>query len=105
MAAEIINSILDGPKGIYLVVDASDMKVAFREFLQMIRESEDEKRAYDEELATVTREEACKIFNRSYSTLLRWEKDGYLGPGKRGKTPRDKMSDIKDVRNQKFGKP
>ena len=77
MAAEIINSILDGPKGIYLVVDASDMKVAFREFLQMIRESEDEKRAYDEELATVTREEACKIFNRSYSTLLRWEKDGY----------------------------
>ena len=56
MAAEIINSILDGPKGIYLVVDASDMKVAFREFLQMIRESEDEKRAYDEELATVTRE-------------------------------------------------
>ena len=96
MAAEIINSILDGPKGIYLVVDASDMKVAFREFLQMIRESEDEKRAYDEELATVTREEACKIFNRSYSTLLRWEI---------GKTPLYKMSDIKDVLNQNFGKP
>jgi hypothetical protein len=94
MAAEIINSILDGPKGIYLVVDASDMKVAFREFLQMIRESEDEKRAYDEELATVTREEACKIFNRSYSTLLRWEKDGYLVPVKIGKTPLYKMSDI-----------
>ena len=61
MAAEIINSILDGPKGVYLVVDASDMKVAFQEFLQIIREAEDEKRAYDDELATVTREEACRI--------------------------------------------
>ena len=33
MAAEIISSILDGPKGVYLVVDATDMKAAFQEFL------------------------------------------------------------------------
>lgn len=103
MAAEIINSILDGPKGVYLVVDASDMKAAFQEFIRITREAEDEQRAYDDELATVTREEACKIFNRSYSTLLRWEKDGYLVPVKIGKTPLYKMSDIKDVLNQKFG--
>ena len=68
MAAEIINSILDGPKGIYLVVDASDMKWHSRENFSDDSRSEDRKRAYDEELATVTREEACKIFNRSYST-------------------------------------
>ncbi len=103
MAAEIINSILDGPKGVYLVVDATDMKAAFQEFLRITREAEDEQRAYDDELATVTREEACKIFNRSYSTLLRWEKDGYLVPVKIGKTPLYKMSDIKDILNQKFG--
>lgn len=63
------------------------MREAFQEFVQIIRESEDERRAYDDELATVTREEATKIFNRSYSTLLRWEKDGYLVPVKIGKTP------------------
>lgn len=91
------------PKGVYLVVDATDMKAAFQEFLRITREAEDEQRAYDDELATVTREEACKIFNRSYSTLLRWEKDGYLVPVKIGKTPLYKMSDIKDVLNQKFG--
>ena len=79
------------------------MKAAFQEFLRITREAEDEQRAYDDELATVTREEACKIFNRSYSTLLRWEKDGYLVPVKIGKTPLYKMSDIKDVLNQKFG--
>ena len=79
------------------------MREAFQEFVQIIRESEDERRAYDDELATVTREEATKIFNRSYSTLLRWEKDGYLVPVKIGKTPLYKMSDIKNVLNQKFG--
>lgn len=103
MAAEIISSILDGPKGVYLVVGASEMREAFQEFVQIIRESEDERRAYDDELATVTREEATKIFNRSYSTLLRWEKDGYLVPVKIGKAPLYKMSDIKNVLNQKFG--
>lgn len=62
MAAEIISSILDGPKGVYLVVDATDMKAAFQEFLRITREAEDEQRAYDDELATVTREEALQNF-------------------------------------------
>ena len=53
-------------------------------------------------MATVTREDAIRIFNRSYSTLLRWEKEGYLVPVKIGKTPLYKMSDIKKVLNQKF---
>lgn len=102
MAVEIMNSILEANNGIYLVVGASDMKDAFREFVRIMRESEEERRAYNDEMATVTREDAIRIFNRSYSTLLRWEKEGYLVPVKIGKTPLYKMSDIKKVLNQKF---
>jgi hypothetical protein len=102
MAAEIMNSILGGSNGVYLIVGATEMKEAFREFVRIMRESEEERRAYDDEMATVTREDAIQIFNRSYSTLLRWEKDGYLVPVKIGKTPLYKMSDIKKVLNQKF---
>lgn len=102
MAAEIMSSILSASNGVYLVVGASEMKDAFQEFVRVMRESEEERRAYNDEMATVTREEAIRIFNRSYSTLLRWEKEGYLVPVKIGKTPLYKMSDIKKVLNQKF---
>ena len=103
MATEIMKSIFEAPNGVYLVVAASDLREAFREFVRVMRESEEERRAYDDEMATVTREDAVRIFNRSYSTLLRWEKDGYLVPVKIGRTPLYKMSDIKKVLNQKFG--
>ena len=102
MAAEIMNSILGATNGVYLVVGAAEMKDAFQEFDRIMRESEEERRAYNDEMATVTREDAIRIFNRSYSTLLRWEKEGYLVPVKIGKTPLYKMSDIKKVLNQKF---
>ena len=102
MAVEIMNSILGGNNAVYLVVGASDMKDAFREFVRIMREAEEERRAYSDEMATVTREDATRIFNRSYSTLLRWEKEGYLVPVKIGKTPLYKMSDIKKVLNQNF---
>lgn len=102
MAAEIMSSILSASNGVYLVVGASEMKDAFQEFVRVMRESEEERRAYNDEMATVTREEAIRIFNRSHSTLLRWEKEGYLVPVKIGKTPLYKMSDIKKVLNQKF---
>lgn len=102
MAAEIMSSILGASNGVYLVVGASEMKDAFQEFVRVMRESEEERRAYNDEMATVTREEAIRIFNRSYSSLLRWEKEGYLVPVKIGKTPLYKMSDIKKVLNQKF---
>lgn len=102
MAAEIMSSILGATNGVYLVVGASDMRDAFQEFVRVMRESEEERRAYNDEMATVTREDAIRIFNRSYSTLLRWEKEGYLVPVKIGKTPLYKMSDIKKVLNQKF---
>lgn len=97
-----MSSILSASNGVYLVVGASEMKDAFQEFVRVMRESEEERRAYNDEMATVTREEAIRIFNRSYSTLLRWEKEGYLVPVKIGKTPLYKMSDIKKVLNQKF---
>ena len=58
MAVEIMNSILGANNGVYLVVGASDMKDAFREFVRIMRESEDERRAYNDEMATVTREDA-----------------------------------------------
>ena len=87
----IINSILEAGNGVYIVIKASELKEAFQEFVQIIRESEAEQRAYDEELATVTREEAMSIFHRSYSTLLRWEKEGYIVPVKICKTPLYKM--------------
>lgn len=98
----IINSILEAGNGVYIVIKASELKEVFQEFVQIMRESEEEKRAYEEELATVTREDAMRIFHRSYSTLLRWEKTGYLEPVKIGKTPLYKMSDIKKVLNQRF---
>lgn len=102
MNPNILSSITEGSNGIYLILSAADLKQAFGEFLSMSQEAAREQQAYDDELATVTREEAVKIFKRSYSTLLRWEKDGYLVPVKIGKTPLYKMSDIKKVLNQKF---
>lgn len=42
MAIEIINSILGASDGVYLVVEAADMKKAFREFVRIMKEPYDE---------------------------------------------------------------
>lgn len=102
MATDLFNRLVGGPDSVYVVMKATELKEAFADFVQTVREVEDERRAYDDEMATVSRAEASRIFNRSYSTLLRWEKDGYLIPVKIGQTPFYKMSDIKAVLNQKF---
>lgn len=104
MVTNIFNSLSESSDGVYVVVKACDLKEAFADFVNKVRETEDERRSYDDEIATVSRGEASRIFNRSYSTLLRWERQGYLVPVKVGMTSFYKMSDIKAVLNKKFGK-
>lgn len=97
--SNLINTIAEGAPGVMLVVSAADLKAAV---VEMCKSHETEKQRAlkaNRELPTLTREQAAKALNVTFSTLWRWAKIGYLTPVKIGTKVLYRASDIDAMLN------
>lgn len=95
------NQIAEGAQGVMLVISAADLKAAVAEMCD--RHEANKQKAIEErrELPTLTREQAARALNVTFSTLWRWAKMGYLTPVKIGTKVLYRASDIEHMLTSK----
>lgn len=96
-----MNRIAAGQPGVMLVISAADLKNVVDGMCEANRRRTAEAVAAHRERPTMTRDDAAKALNVTYSTLWRWAKSGYLTPVKIGEKVLYRATDIDAILERK----
>lgn len=104
MTYELLQQIANGTPGVMLVMSAEDLRQAMHGMFRTFNADKAKAIAEHRERPTMTREDAAKALNVTFSTLWRWAKDGYLVPVKIGTKVLYRASDIDELLLKKLNK-